>query len=272
VNKRAEADKMRESFSVGISYGSDHLALVNAFEKWSAACRHGEGYIFCEDSFLVHATMKLIAGMRQQLKRTLIDAGIQEDSISLSHDASIHAARCLLVAGLYPNIACSELCRESRGMKNASKNAYRWKLGFKVRNGRILTHPTSVVSDKRLKSESHCYLAFHEKVQTSQIFARGCSLLPPLALVMMGWVVKPSPNRPPSEFGHEYILLETDDWLKFVIERRAGSILLQLRQTFHEVLSRWVCGVPHTNAEREVIRVVIALLGASCDEMLTTIA
>mgnify|MGYP000123103948 CR=1 FL=1 len=272
VNRRAEADKMRESFSVGVLYGSDHLALVNAFEQWCVACSHGEGNIFCEESFLAHPTMKLIAGMRQQLKRTLVEAGIQEEGIRLRPEASMHAARCLLVAGLYPNIACSELCRELRGTKNASKNAYRWKMGFKVRNGRILIHPTSVVSDKQLKTESNCYLAFHEKVQTSQIFARGCTLLPSLPLVLMGWAVNHSSEPPPPEFGRDWMLLEADGWLKFVIHRRDGSVLLQLREAFHRVLGRWVCGVSHTDAERQVIRVVIALLEASCDEMLCTIA
>lgn len=272
VNKRDEADRMRESFSVGSSYGSDQLALVNAFEQWFAACTRGEGNTFCEENFLAPITMRLIAGMRQQLKRTLTEAGIQEQWIRPSTQASIHVARSLLVAGLYPNLASSEFCRESRGMKNATKHAYRWRLGFKVRNGRVLIHPTSVISEKQLDPESHYYLVFQEKVLTSQVFVRGCTLLPPLPVVLMGWNMNLSPDPTPTEISGDWMLLEVEGWLKFLIDRRCGSVLLQLREAFHKILGRWASGGAHRDGERHLVRVVIALLEATCNDMFISAA
>lgn len=272
IYKRDEADRMRESFSVGLSYGSDQLALVNAFEQWFVACSRGQGNLFCEESFLAPVTMRLIAGMRQQLKRTLSEAGIQEQSIRTSAQASIHVARSLLVAGLYPNFASSEFCRESRGMKNATKHAYRWRLGFKVHNGRVLIHPTSVISEKQLNPESHYYLVFQEKVQTSQVFVRGCTLLPPLPVVLLGWNLNLSREPPPPELSGDWMVLEMEGWLKFLIDRRCGSVLVQLREAFHRILGKWASGGIHKDAERNLVRVVITLLEATCNDMFVVVS
>lgn len=271
IYKRDEADRMRESFAVGLSYGSDQLALVNAFEQWFVACSRGQGNLFCEESFLAPVTMRLIAGMRQQLKRTLSEAGIHEQSIRPSAQASIHVARSLLVAGLYPNFASSEFCRESRGMKNATKHAYRWRLGFKVHNGRVLIHPTSVISEKQLNPESHYYLVFQEKVQTSQVFVRGCTLLPPLPVVLLGWNLNLTREPAPPELSGDWMVLEMEGWLKFLIDRRCGSVLLQLREAFHRILGKWASGGVHKDAERNLVRVVIALLEATCNDMFVVV-
>lgn len=63
VARRDEADRMRESFGVGVAYGSDQLALVNAYEQWVSAKSANQGQFFCERSFLAPLTMRLIAGM-----------------------------------------------------------------------------------------------------------------------------------------------------------------------------------------------------------------
>ncbi|KAH7388400.1 hypothetical protein KP509_16G074200 [Ceratopteris richardii] len=267
INKRDEADKMRASFAVGLSYGSDQLALVTAFEQWTAACSQGQGFVFCERCFLAPATMKLIAGMRQQLRRTLLEAGIKEQFIKPTSQGSMHVARSLLVAGLYPSIAGSEFCRESRGMKNATKHAYRWRLGFKVNNGRVLIHPTSVISEKQLNPASHYYLVFQEKVQTSQVFVRGCTLLPALPVVLLSWRVKISSEPPASELTGDWMVLEVEGWLKFLIDRRSGSVLLELREAFHRILGKWASGGIHKDAERYLVMVAMTLLEATCNDM-----
>lgn len=270
VNKRHEADKMRQSFAVGASYGSDQLAVVTAYENWCAACSHGQGNLFCEEHFLSPVTMKLIAGMRRQLRRTLSEAGISEQWIRPNAEATLHVARCLLVAGLYPNIASSEFKRESRGLKNAIKHLYRWRLGFKVHNGRVLLHPTSVVTEKQLNPELRYYLVFLEKVRTNQVFVRGSTLLPSLAVILMGWSVHVSSAAAPSQDATgDWILLEVEGWLKFFIDRKSGSLLLQLREAFDKVLSRWVNGCTHRDAERHLLKVVVSILEDSCNTMLS---
>eukprot|EP00249_Psilotum_nudum_P014976 c25101_g1_i1 orf=2-2593(+) len=267
INKRDEADKVRESFAIGPAYRSDHLALVNAFQQWFAADCIGQGSFFCDSNFLAPTTMKLIAGMQKQFERTLAEVGLLEPWIRITVQAQLHLARCLLATGLYPNIAQSELCKESKGMKNASKHAYRWRLGFKVQSSRVFIHPTSVITEKQLNPESHYFLAFQEKIQTSQVFVRGCTLLPPLAVVLLGWNVYVSTEPPPSHMSGDWMLLEVEGWLKFLIDRKAGVLLLQLRHAFDTVLSRWVSGSNRTEVERYVVEVVISLLEATCHDM-----
>ncbi|XP_024382865.1 uncharacterized protein [Physcomitrium patens] len=274
LNRREEADQVRASFGTGVAYGSDQLALVNAFQQWKAADFNNHGYSFCEDNFLAFMTMTLIAGMRTQFERTLLESGLCEPYVQSPNPVvSAHLARSLLVAGLYPNIVRSELCRESKGMKNATKHAYRWRLGFCGVNGRVFLHPTSVLSEKHLNSSLSYYLVFQEKLQTSQVFIRGCTLLPPLAVVLLGWNVTfikdVSSGSAPSPNG-DWMLLRVEGWLNFFIDRRAGLLLLQLRDAFDVVLARWVSGHARTDSERQVVECVVTLLESTCYEMLET--
>lgn len=62
LNRREEADHVRASFGTGVSYGSDQLAFVNAFQQWKSAESNYRGHTFCEENFLVFMTMRLIAG------------------------------------------------------------------------------------------------------------------------------------------------------------------------------------------------------------------
>ena len=62
LNRREEADHVRASFGTGVSYGSDQLAFVNAFQQWKSAESNYRGHTFCEENFLVFTTMRLIAG------------------------------------------------------------------------------------------------------------------------------------------------------------------------------------------------------------------
>ncbi|KAJ7543734.1 hypothetical protein O6H91_09G050600 [Diphasiastrum complanatum] len=266
ISKRDEADKMRENFAINSAYASDHLVLVSAFEQWKKANLAGQGHSFCERHFLAPMTMKLIAGMRYQFEKTITEARVFDTWVTSDLEARTHVARCILTAGLYPNIAKSELCRESKGMKNATQHAYRWRLGFCVQNGRVFIHPTSVVNEKHLDPNKHYYLIYQEKVQTSQIYLRGCTLLPPLALVLLGWNVSISSDSGAAISG-DWMLLEVEGWLKFHIDRRAGLLLLELRQAFDMVLERWVSGRAHSDAERYLVQVIISLLEATCHDM-----
>ena len=46
---------------------SDHLALVKAFNGWSAAKRAGQDQGYCNSHFLSSSTMMMVDGMRGQL-------------------------------------------------------------------------------------------------------------------------------------------------------------------------------------------------------------
>lgn len=211
--------------------------------------------------------------MRTQFERTLLEAGLCEPHVQSPTNpvVSAHLARSLLAAGLYPNIVRSELFRESKGMKTATKHAYRWRLGFRGQSGRVFLHPTSVLLEKNLNSSLSYYLVFQEKVQTSQVFVRGCTLLPHLAMVLLGWNVTVSKDTykgtTPTPSG-DWMLLRVEGWLSFFIDHRAGLLLLQLRRAFDVIIARWVSGRPRTESDIQVVECVVALLEQSCQDML----
>ena len=222
---------------------------------------------------MVRYMSTVMAGMRTQFERTLLEAGLCESHVQSTANpvVSAHLARSLLAAGLYPNIARSELFRESKGMKTATKHAYRWRLGFRGQSGRVFMHPTSVLSEKDLNSSSSHYLVFQEKVQTSQVFIRGCTLLPPLAMVLLGWNVTVSKDigtRTAPTSNGDWMLLRVEGWLNFFIDHRAGLLLLQLRHAFDIVIARWVGGHVRTESERQVVECVVTLLEGTCHDML----
>lgn len=214
----------------------------------------------------------VMAGMRTQFERTLLEAGLCEPHVQSPRKpvASAHLARSLLAAGLYPNIVRTELFRESKGMKTATKHAYRRRIGFRGPSGRVFLHPTSVLSEKDLNSSLSYYLVFQEKVHTSQVFVRGCTLLPPLAMVLLGWDVTVSKDictGPTPTQNRDWMLLRVEGWLNFFIDHRAGLLLLQLRHAFDVVLARWVSGHSRTESERQVVECVVTLLEGTCHDV-----
>ncbi|GBG73014.1 hypothetical protein CBR_g12733 [Chara braunii] len=263
IGKRAEVDRIRESFAVGSCTRSDHLVLVQAFDAWesAAAMDGGRGYMFCDINFLSSNTMRLIGGMRKQFDRTLRDSHLTDSWVRIPNkEEAAVVARSVITAGLYPNVAKSEMYREAKGGKNAK--SYRYRLGFRAEGSRVFVHPTSVIVEKKLNSDSHHFLVFQEKLLTTLIFARQCTLVPPLSLVFFGGLVRLQnatgvPGLPP---GVSWEMLDVDGFLRFGVERRVAGLLLQLRQALDIVLARWVAGAHRTDGERAIVECVVELL------------
>lgn len=64
---RQAAIARKQALAEGAGGASDHLALVKAFNGWSAARRAGRERAFCAQSFLSSSTMMMLEGMRGQL-------------------------------------------------------------------------------------------------------------------------------------------------------------------------------------------------------------
>lgn len=57
----------KQALAQGAGGASDHLALVKAFNGWSAARRGGRERTYCASNFLSSSTMMMVDGMRAQL-------------------------------------------------------------------------------------------------------------------------------------------------------------------------------------------------------------
>lgn len=64
---RQAALRAKQGLAQGAGGASDHLALVKAFNGWSAARRAGQERAFCNANSLSSSTMMMINGMRSQL-------------------------------------------------------------------------------------------------------------------------------------------------------------------------------------------------------------
>lgn len=64
---RQAAIRSKQGLAQGAGGASDHLALVKAFNGWSAARRGGQERGYCASNFLSSSTMMMVDGMRSQL-------------------------------------------------------------------------------------------------------------------------------------------------------------------------------------------------------------
>jgi len=83
---RQAAIRAKQGLAQGAGGASDHLALVKAFNGWSAARRAGQERGYCASNFLSSSTMMMVNGMRTQL--------LGELQVHSSHDTGLqHTAQ-----------------------------------------------------------------------------------------------------------------------------------------------------------------------------------
>ncbi|GJP79974.1 hypothetical protein CLOP_g10202 [Closterium sp. NIES-67] len=170
------------------------------------------------------------------------------------------------------------------GSSSSGKQKVRLRFGFRTSEGRVWIHPTGVIPQqgKALDDGGVHFLTFNERVQTSQVFIRGCTLIPALSIVLFGGPIylAPAPGPflplggsfssgnlyPASGYGFsstsssQPVLLVVDRWIEFVVDRHVGELLLQLRAVLDSILGRWVAGGPRPANERRVVGCAVRLL------------
>ena len=98
---RADASAAKRRASRGSR--SDHLACVNAFDEWMGSSNRRRT---CADLNLSHAAMQDVARTRTQLRERLEEAGFSPGAPAANaRTDNDDFVRCVLVAGLFPNVA-----------------------------------------------------------------------------------------------------------------------------------------------------------------------
>lgn len=67
ANARRAATAAKQALSDGAGGCSDHLALVRAFNAWTAERARGREFAYAAATFVSNGTMSMIDGMRMQL-------------------------------------------------------------------------------------------------------------------------------------------------------------------------------------------------------------
>ena len=180
---------------------SDQLALAAAYDAWVEAREEGGARAeraLCDRLFLNGQALREVERGRRELLHHLISAGFVPASVPgpapTSVPASAHASdlakamsphasdlallRGIVCAALYPNVAAA-----TRTTAQQSHACYE-KLTLAGGELQAWMHPSSLNAQVE-KAESGLYV-FLEKVDTSRLFLRETSRVPPAALLLFG--------------------------------------------------------------------------------------
>ncbi|XP_017125191.1 putative ATP-dependent RNA helicase DHX57 [Drosophila elegans] len=204
LSKRTEADKCKRMFALG---NSDHLTVLNAYRKWLDVARRGNyaaSRNYATEHFLSLNTLETIADLKYQYLELLVSIGfvpinvprrrknacdniLTLTGVDQNHNGDNNRLlTSLLCAALYPNIV--KIMTPERVYVQTAGGAVprepsHQDLRFKTRgDGYVKIHPSSVNSQVAVFQAP--FLVYQEKVRTSAIYIRDCSMLPLIAMVL----------------------------------------------------------------------------------------
>ncbi|MGH0122982.1 UNVERIFIED_CONTAM: hypothetical protein FKN15_077636 [Acipenser sinensis] len=255
-DKREEANIKKLEFALG---NSDHLALLQAYKGWKSAAKQGSqaGFRYCREHFLSGRVLQEIASLKRQFAELLSDIGFVKDGLkarviermsskgedgileATGHEANSNADNiklmsAMLCAALYPNVV---QVRAPQGKYQlTSKGAVKMQpkadeLKFMTKNdGSVHVHPSSV--NYPVRHFDSPYLVYHEKVKTSRVFIRDCSMVSVYPLVLFGGgQVKVDLQR------GEFVISLDDGWICFAAaSHQVAELVKELRWELDQLL------------------------------------
>lgn len=225
--KRNEANKKKLGFAI---CNSDHLTCLQAYKKWleiSARSRIA-GRNFIDENYLSMNCLQTIAELKYQFLELLVSIGFvpinvprrrknAEDNILqlTGHALNVNGENyrlliSLLSASLYPNIV-KIMTPEKTFIQTAAgampKTSNSRDIRFKTRlDGFVAIHPSSVNID--VGDFQSPFLVFHEKIKTSRIYIRECSMVPMFPLVLFS-----GSDLRIELHGGEFLVLLEEGWI-----------------------------------------------------------
>ncbi|XP_056162727.1 DExH-box ATP-dependent RNA helicase DExH7, chloroplastic-like isoform X3 [Syzygium oleosum] len=256
---------------------SDHLLMMVVYKKWEKVLNEKgvkAAQQFCNSYFLSSPVMFMIRDMRVQFGTLLADIGLisfpknyqvmQRKKENLdswlsdlsqpfnrhSHHSSV--VKAILCAGLYPNVAATEVGMAGAALSNlkqsaglSSKGSLAWYDGRRE----VYIHHTSINSN--LRSFQYPFLVFLEKVETGKVFLRDTTIVSPYSILLFGGSI---------DIQHKSGVLIIDGWLKLMAPAQTAVIFKELRLMLHSVLKSLIRNPEDTSASNEVVSSIIHLL------------
>jgi len=252
LGKQKEAENARSKFAGETR--SDHLALLNAFQGWERAVRHGREKDFCWRNFLSGNTMKMIKDMKQQFSGLLCEIGFLDSSDpkapAANHNSgNLKLVKAILCAGLYPNVAKIE---HHRTFKRPPKL-------YTQEDGRVFLHPKSVNAEVTVFEDN--WMIYHEKMKSSSLFLYDSTMIAPFPLLFFGGDISVF-----MEEGHETVAV--DEVIKFKSPTRIANLVKELRVELDKLLKQKIAqpkmklsaGTGAGNKESALLRAIIDLI------------
>ncbi|KAK5849246.1 hypothetical protein PBY51_008900 [Eleginops maclovinus] len=255
-DKREEANEKKVAFALA---SSDHLALLQAYKGWCCAAKNGHqaGFLYCRENFLSSRGLQEIASLKRQFAELLSDIGFIKEGLrarviermsskgadgileatgpeaNLNSD-NIRLMSAMLCAALYPNVV--QVRSPQGSYKMTSKGAMKMQpkaneLRFMTKSdGCVHIHPSSV--NYTVRHYNSPYLVYHEKVKTSRIFIRDCSMVSVYALVLFGG------GQVHMELHKgEFVISLDDGWIRFAASsHQVAELVKELRWELDQLL------------------------------------
>jgi len=225
--RRQEATRARHSFTKGT--GSDHMAVINAYQAWrEVRDRDGQyaAHRFAEQNFLHRGSLKVLDQTAMQVQDILSDIGIiprvsrgDRYNSEFGHPRLNTNSHCvplikaLTLAGMYPNLA---VCSGGRGLRTVSENFtmihpssvhYTSRDSNSVPLGTIFTYTT------KAKSNDGTSILLRQNTESTQ-----------LAALLFGGRLRSHGN-----------ILEIDSWLPFRARENHPKIMIEFKKCLDRV-------------------------------------
>ncbi|XP_039913473.1 putative ATP-dependent RNA helicase DHX57 [Hirundo rustica] len=255
-DKREEANKKKLEFAVG---NSDYLALLQAYKGWRLSIQEGSqaSYNYCRENFLSGRVLQEIASLKRQFAELLSDIGFVKEGLRArdiekkwsqggdgvldatgeeanSNAENIKLISAMLCAALYPNVV--QVKKPEGKYQKTSTGAVRMQpkaeeLKFVTKNdGYVHIHPSSV--NYQTRHFESPYLVYHEKIKTSRVFIRDCSMVSVYPLVLLGGgQVHVQPLK------GDFVISLDDGWIRFVAaSHQVAELVKELRCELDQLL------------------------------------
>ncbi|KAK3103438.1 hypothetical protein FSP39_019253 [Pinctada imbricata] len=244
---------------------SDHLTVYRAYVGWKLAQKGAKSHEhqFCAKHFLKRNTLLEIENLKWDLIKLVESIGFSDDKSSGKKDTPenlyirnseateipdleqnmVAMVKAVVAAGLYPNVAKVTYDAPVDAKANPSKNVC---VG-ETAQGPANVHPSSV--NRNLATNG--WLAYQEKVTTSKVYIRECTLVSPFSLMMFGGDI---------HVEHLSQCVVIDQRIKFKTNARTGVLFKELRKLLSSLLQEKLQKPSLSLKDDKIINVIHKLL------------
>ncbi|GJQ77496.1 hypothetical protein Trydic_g20887 [Trypoxylus dichotomus] len=256
--KKEKVDAKKKEFSHGYS---DQITTLNAYKKWLAAHRKSyfAGQNFANENYLSHKTLLTLADIKHQYLELLVSIDFvpvnlkakrkpgDDQVLSLTgtnfnkNGDNVRLLSAILCAALYPNIVIISTPEKSFSYSAA---------------GAVPKQPEA----KELKFKTNPYLVYQEKVKTSKIYVRDCSMIPVISMILFsGFDVHINVHNSVT-----FIVLD-DGWIVFKVEEHKIAemvkiLRLELVALLEEKIGDPLLNLMHNTKGERIISTILHLV------------
>ncbi|XP_051033816.1 putative ATP-dependent RNA helicase DHX57 isoform X2 [Phodopus roborovskii] len=254
-DKKEEANQKKLEFAFA---NSDYLALLCAYKGWQLSTKESSraGYNYCRQNFLSGRTLQEMASLKRQFTELLSDIGFVKEGLrareiekraqggdgvldATGEEANTNAENpklisAVLCAALYPNVVQvktpeGKFQKTSSGVVRLQPKSAELKFVTKS-DGYVHIHPSSV--NYQVRHFDSPYLLYHEKIKTSRVFIRDCSMVSVYPLVLFGGgQVNVQLQR------GAFVVSLDDGWIRFVAaSHQIAELVKELRCELDQLL------------------------------------